>query len=86
MVGMAEMGRQLLWLGWQSIRIVGASACVIFILHHKIQKMAKCTVWYQLTRVVPDKVRRVIKWLYLFVGVPLLKSNLMPGYLVYRYR
>jgi len=25
---------------WQSIQIVGASACVIFILHQKIQKMA----------------------------------------------
>jgi len=30
-------------MGWQSIHIVGASARVIFILHHKIQKMAKCT-------------------------------------------
>jgi len=39
------------------------SACVIFILHQKIQKMAKCTFWYQLTRVVPDKVQRVVKWL-----------------------
>ena len=28
---------QLVWMGWQSIRIVGASACVIFILHQKIQ-------------------------------------------------
>jgi len=27
-------------MGWQSIRIVGALACVIFILHHKIRKMA----------------------------------------------
>jgi len=27
-------------MGWQSIWIVGASACVIFILHQKIQKMA----------------------------------------------
>jgi len=25
-------------MGWQSIQIVGASACVIFILHLKIQK------------------------------------------------
>jgi len=41
-------------MGWQSIRIVGASAGVIFILHQKIQKMAKCTFWYWLTRVVPD--------------------------------
>jgi len=26
--------------GWQSIRIIGASACVIFILLHQIQKIA----------------------------------------------
>jgi len=37
------------------------SACVIFILHQKIQKMVKCTFWYQLTRVVPDKVQRAVK-------------------------
>jgi len=48
-------------MGWQSIRIVGASACVIFILHQKIQKMAKCTFWYQFTRVVLDKVQRAVK-------------------------
>jgi len=30
MVEMAEVGHQLVWMGWQSIRIVGASACVIF--------------------------------------------------------
>jgi len=41
-------------MGWQSIWIVGVSAGVIFILHQKIQKMAKCTF----TRVVPDKVQR----------------------------
>jgi len=40
---------QLVGTGWQSIRIVGASACVIFILHQKIQKMVKCTFWYWLT-------------------------------------
>jgi len=28
---------------WQSIQIVGASACVIFILLQKIQKMVKST-------------------------------------------
>jgi len=49
--------------GWQSIQIVVASACVIFILLQKIQKMAKCTFWYRLTRVVPDKVQRAVKWL-----------------------
>jgi len=37
---------------WQSVQIVGASACVIFILHQKIQKMVKCTFLYQLTQVV----------------------------------
>ena len=31
MVGMAEMGHQLVWMRWQSIQIVGVSACVIFI-------------------------------------------------------
>jgi len=52
-------------MGWQSIWIVGASACVIFILLQKIQKMAKCTFRYQLklTRIVPHKVQRAIKWL-----------------------
>jgi len=63
MVGWQRWGHQLVWMGWQSIRIVGTSACVIFILHQKIQKMAKCTLWYQLTRVVPDNVQRVVKWL-----------------------
>jgi len=51
------------WMGWQSIQIVGVSACVIFILLQKIQKMAKCTFWYRLIRVVPDKVHRAVKWL-----------------------
>ena len=46
---------QLVWMWWQSIQIVGASACVIFILLQKILKMAKCTFWYRLTRVVPAK-------------------------------
>jgi len=44
-------------MGWQSIRIVGASASVTFILHQKIKKMAKCTFWF--TRVVPDIVQRL---------------------------
>jgi len=67
---MAEMGHQLVWIGWQSVWIVGAFACVIFIFLQKIQKMAKCTFWYQLTRVVLDKVQRAIKWLYVCVCVP----------------
>ena len=67
MVGTAEMGHQLVWIGWQSIRIVGVSACVIFILHQKIQKMVKCTFWYQLTRVVPDKVQGAVAWLCMCV-------------------
>jgi len=46
MVGMVEVGHQLVWIGWQSIQIVVASTCVIFILHQKIQKMVKCTFWY----------------------------------------
>jgi len=40
MVGMAEVGHQLVRMVWQSTRIVGASACVIFISIQKIQKMA----------------------------------------------
>jgi len=56
-------------MGWQSIWIVGVSACVIFILHHKIQKVAKCTFWYQLTWVVPEKVQRAVKWLSVWVCV-----------------
>ena len=66
---MAEMGHQLVWRGWQSIQIVGGSACAIFILHQKIQKMVKCTFWYQLTRVVPDRVQRAVKWLCVCVCV-----------------
>jgi len=58
-MGMAEWGHQLVWMGWQSIQIVGASACVIFILLQKIQKMVKCTFWYQHTQVFPDKVQRI---------------------------
>jgi len=36
---MTELGAQISLDGWQSIQIVGASACVIFILLQKIQKM-----------------------------------------------
>jgi len=50
-------------MGWQSIQIVSASACVIFILFQKIQKMVKYIFWYRLTQVVPDKVHRAVKWL-----------------------
>ena len=69
---MVEMGHQLVWMWWQSIRIVGVTACIIFILHQRIQKVAKCTFWYQLTRVVPDKVQRAVKWLCVFVYFMLL--------------
>jgi len=42
MVGMAEVGVQfqLVMMGWQSIWMLGASACVIFVLVRKILKMA----------------------------------------------
>jgi len=63
MVGMAEVGAPISLDEWQSIETVGASACVIFILLQKIQKMAKCTFSYRLTRVVADKVHRAVKWL-----------------------
>jgi len=62
-VGMEEMGALISLDGWQSIWIVGVSACVISILRQKIQKMAKCTFWYQLTLVVLDEVERAVKWL-----------------------
>ena len=38
--GWQRLGRRLVRMGWQSIRIVGASASVIFTLLQKIQKMA----------------------------------------------
>ena len=66
---MAEMAAPVSLDGGQSIRIVGASDCVIFILLQKIQKTAKCTFWYWLTRVVPDKVQRAVKWLCVCVCV-----------------
>jgi len=54
---------------WQSIRIAGASACVIFIVLQKIQKTPKCTFWFWLTRVVPDKVQRAISYKMVVVVV-----------------
>jgi len=57
------MGAPISLAGWQSIQIVGASACVIFILLQKIQKMTKCTFWYRLSQVVLDTVQRALKWL-----------------------
>ena len=62
-MGWQRWEHQLVWMGWQSVWIVGASACVIFILHQKIQKMAKCTF----IRVVPDKVQRAVKWLCVYI-------------------
>ena len=79
MVGMAEMWHQLVWMGWQSIWTVGVSACDILILHQNIQKMAKCTIWYQLTRVVLDKVRRSVKWLCVYVCVCTWVSQYQKG-------
>jgi len=63
MVGMAEVGAPISLDGWKSIHTVGASACVMFILLQKIQKIAKCTFWYQLTQVFSDRVHRTVKWL-----------------------
>jgi len=40
MMEMAEVGHQLVIMEWQSIQIVGAPACVIFILLQKNQEMA----------------------------------------------
>jgi len=79
---MAEMGAPVSLDGvadWQSISIVGVSASVILILHQKIQKIAKCTFWYQLTRVVPDKVQRAVKWLCVCVCVCVCALTLLVG-------
>jgi len=38
--GWQRLGCQLVRMGWQSIRIVSASVCVMFILLQKVQKMA----------------------------------------------
>jgi len=46
MMGIEEVGHQLVKLGWWSIQIVGASACVTFILLQKIQKMTKKDVTF----------------------------------------
>ena len=62
-------------MGWQSIQIVGPSACAIFILLQKIQKTAKCTFWYRLTWIVPDKVQRAVKWLCVCVCVNMAANN-----------
>jgi len=59
-VGMTEMGAPI---SLDGVAVVGVSACIIFILYQKIQKMVKCTFWYQLTQVVLDKVQRAVKWL-----------------------
>ena len=66
---MAEVRAPISLDGWQSIQTVGVSACVIFILLQKMHKMAKCTFWCRLTRVVPDKVQRAVKWLCVCVCV-----------------
>ena len=49
----------------------------------KIQKMVKCTFWYRLTWVVPDKVQRAIKWLYVYVVrgrlyISCVRSSMLP--------
>jgi len=65
MVGMAEMGAPI---SLDELTVHPDCWCVcLCYLHfdHKIQKMAKCIFCYQLTRVVPDKVQRAVKWLCL---------------------
>jgi len=58
---MAEMGAPIS-LDGVAVHLDCWCVCLCY-LHQKIQQMAKCTFWYQLTRVVPDKVQRVVKWL-----------------------
>ena len=40
MVGMMEVGTPTDWMVWRPSKNFGASACIIFHLHHKTQKMA----------------------------------------------
>jgi len=61
MVGMAEMGGPISLDGVAVHPDCWCVCYVIFILHQKIQKTAKCTFWYQLIQVVPDKVQRAVK-------------------------
>jgi len=60
-VGMAEMGVPIS-LDRVAVHPDCWCICLCYLhLHQKIQKMVKCTFWYQLTRVVPDKVQRAVK-------------------------
>jgi len=50
------------------VEVLVSNLC-INILHQKIKNIVKCNFWYQLTQVVPDKVQRTVKWLYVCVCV-----------------
>ena len=65
-VVMAEMGAPVSLDGVAVHPDCCVSACVVFILHQKIQKMVKCIFWCQLTQVVADKVQRAVKWLCVY--------------------
>jgi len=62
MMGMAEVGVPFSQDGVASIWIVGASACVIFTLIQKIQKMANkdMTFGYQLAMLLTKKTHPVM--------------------------
>ena len=69
MVRMAEMAASI---SLDGVAVHQDCWCVCLCYLHfapenEIQKMAKCTFWYQLTRVVPDKVQRAVKWLFVYM-------------------
>ena len=61
---MAEMGAPI---SLDGVAVHPDCWCVcLCYLHYtpENQKMVKCTFWYQLTRVVLDKIQRAVKWLF----------------------
>ena len=69
MVGMAGMGAPI---NLDRVAVHPDCWCVCLCYLHFVPenpKMAKCTFWYQLTRVVQDKVQKAVKWLCVCVCV-----------------
>jgi len=69
MVGMAEVGAPI---SLDGVAFHPDCWCICLCYVHfapEIQKMAKCTFWYRLSRVVLDKVQGAVKWLCCVVCV-----------------
>ena len=81
LVGMAEMEASIS-LDGVAVHLDCWCICCIFILDQKIQKMAKCIFWYQLTQVVPDKVQRAVKSLCVCLCVSVLFTLYLTSYLL----